>query len=52
MVVLKLSELQQFENQVAIYQLASIKGGNEAKKNNVPLIRFRKDVENKLMLTW
>ena len=28
----KLSELQQFENRAANYQLASIKGGNEAKK--------------------
>merc|ERR1711949_32822 len=29
---LKLSELEQFENRDANYQLASIKGGNEAKK--------------------
>ena len=28
----KLSELEQFENRAANYQLASIKGGNEAKK--------------------
>ena len=28
----KLSELEQFENQAANYQLESIKGGNEAKK--------------------
>ena len=30
----KLSELEQFENRAANYQLASIKGGNEAKKTN------------------
>ena len=29
----KLSELQQFQNRAANYQLASIKDGNEAKKN-------------------
>ena len=28
----KLSKLEQFENWAANYQLASIKGGNEAKK--------------------
>ena len=34
----------------ANYQLASIKGGNEAKKNKpMPLIRFRKGAESKLM---
>ena len=29
-----LSEVEQFENRAANYQLASIKGGNEAKKTN------------------
>ena len=46
-------ELQQFENQAANYQLASIKGRNEAKKNKpMPLIRFRKGAESKMMLSW
>ena len=49
----KLSELEQFENRAANYQLASIKGGNEAKKNKpMPLIRFRNGAESKMMLSW
>ena len=49
----KLRELEQFENWAANYQLASIKGGNEAKKNKpIPLIRFRKGAESKMMLSW
>ena len=49
----KLSDLEQFENWAANYQLASIKGGNEAKKSKLmPLIRFRKDAKSKLMLSW
>ena len=32
----KLSELEQFENRAANYQLASIKGRNEAKKKPMP----------------
>ena len=47
----KLSELEQFENRAANYQLASIKGGNEAKKKPMPLTRFRKGAESKL-LSW
>ena len=31
---------------------ASIKGGNEAKKKPMPLIRFRKGAESKLMLIY
>ena len=49
----KVSELEQFENQAANYQLASKKGGNEAKKNKPnPLIRFRKGAESKMILSW
>ena len=48
----KLSELQQFQNRAANYQLASIKGGNEAKNKPMPLIRFRKGAESKMMLSW
>ena len=46
----KLSELQQFENRAANYQLASIKGRNEAKKT-MPLRSFRKGAESKLRLS-
>ena len=50
---LKLSDLQQFENLAANYHLASIKGRNEAKKNKpMPLIRFTKGAESKMMLSW
>ena len=49
----KLSELEEFENRAANYQLASIKGGNEAKeKKPIPLIRFRKGAESKMMLSF
>ena len=40
----KLSELEQFENRAANYQLASIKGRNEAKKKLMPLIGFLEKV--------
>ena len=46
----KLSELQQFQNGAANYQLESIKGRNEAKKT-MPLRRFRKGAESKLRLS-
>ena len=46
----KLSELQQFQNGAANYQLESIKGRNEAKKT-MPLRSFRKGAESKLRLS-
>ena len=50
---LKLSELEQFENRDANYQLASIKGGNEAKKNKpMLLLRYRKGAESEMMSSW
>ena len=38
----KLSELEQFENLAANYQLASKKGENETLKKPMPFLSFRK----------